>query len=122
MAVLCCTEAFAYSEPNGVQRVLRPGDLVEADDPAVKGREDKFETVEANAHRATDRRAGKPVEGVIEQATAAPGEKRAVSVPEEPPRGGPGSGRDAWVAYAGARGVEVTDDMSREDIMAALEQ
>ena len=55
------------------------------------------------------------------QAPAAPGEKRAVPVPEEPPRGGPGSGRDAWVAYAGARGVEVTEDMSREDIMAAVE-
>lgn len=76
MAVLCCVEAFAYSEPNGVQRVLRPGDLVDDNDPAVKGRERMFETVEANARRATDRAAGKPVEGVIEQATAAPGEKR----------------------------------------------
>ena len=69
MAVLRCTDAFAYSEPNGVQRVLRPGDLVEDKDPCVKGREHLFEPVEANAHRSTER--------AVEQATAAPGEKRA---------------------------------------------
>jgi len=67
MAVLACTGAFAYSEPNGVQRVLRPGDLVEEDDPCVKGREVYFETVEANVHRATERAAGREVnDGVIE--------------------------------------------------------
>lgn len=120
MAVLCCVEAFAYSEPNGVQRVLRPGDLVDDNDPAVKGRADKFETVEANAHRATERAAGKPVDGVIEQATKAPGEKRAVQVPDAPPKSGPGSGRDAWAAYAASLGVEVTDDMNRDDIVEAL--
>jgi hypothetical protein len=37
-----------------------------------------------------------------------------------PPLGGPGSGRDAWVAYAEAQGVEVTDDMTRDDIAAAV--
>lgn len=77
MAVLACTGAFAYTEPNGVQRVLRPGDLVDENDPCVKGRESLFETVEANVHRATDRAAGKPVDGIIEQATAAPGERRS---------------------------------------------
>lgn len=70
MAVLRCTEAFAITEKNGVQRVLRPGDLVEDKDPCVKGREHLFEPVEANAHRATDR--------AVEQATAAPGETRTV--------------------------------------------
>lgn len=38
-----------------------------------------------------------------------------------PPRSGAGSGRDAWAAYAGRRGVPVTDDMSRDDIAAAVE-
>jgi len=67
MAVLACTGAFAYSEPNGVQRVLRPGDLVDEDDPCVKGREVYFESVEANVHRATERAAGREVnDGVIE--------------------------------------------------------
>lgn len=42
--------------------------------------------------------------------------------PKAPPRGGAGSGRDAWVAYADASGVEVTDDLrTREDIIAACE-
>jgi hypothetical protein len=67
MAVLACTGAFAYSEPNGVQRVLRPGDLVDEKDPCVKGREVYFEPVEANVHRATERAAGREVnDGVIE--------------------------------------------------------
>lgn len=37
-----------------------------------------------------------------------------------PPKGGPGSGRAAWAAYAQANGVDVTDEMkSRDDIVAA---
>lgn len=83
MAVLCCTDAFAYTEPNGVQRVLRPGDLVDDHDPCVKGREVYFETVEANVHRATERAKGGPVEGVIEQATKEPGEKRTRGRPKK---------------------------------------
>ena len=39
----------------------------------------------------------------------------------EPPRGGPGSGIDAWTAYAESLGVEVTDDMTRDDIVAAVD-
>ena len=69
MAVLRCIEAFAYTEKNGVQRVVNPGSLVEDKDPCVKGREHWFESVEANAFRATER--------AVEQATSAPGEKRA---------------------------------------------
>lgn len=38
-----------------------------------------------------------------------------------PPRGGPGSGRDAWAEYAGANGVEIDEDASRDDIIAALD-
>lgn len=38
----------------------------------------------------------------------------------EPPRSGKGSGRDAWAAYAAQCGVQVSDDASREDIIAAL--
>jgi hypothetical protein len=39
----------------------------------------------------------------------------------EPPRGGPGSGRDEWAAYAELQGVDVTDDMTRDEIIEALE-
>ncbi|MFE5332948.1 hypothetical protein ACFRCG_41850 [Embleya sp. NPDC056575] len=41
--------------------------------------------------------------------------------PDEPPRSGPGSGKSAWAEYALSRGLEVTDDMSREDIIAAVD-
>lgn len=41
---------------------------------------------------------------------------------DRPPLGGAGSGRDSWASYAEGKGVEVTDDMSREDIIAALDE
>lgn len=114
MGTLRCVEPFAFSDHKaGVERVVRAGDLVDAKDPLVKGREGWFETVEANVERVTNRN--------YEQATAAPGEKRAASVPSEPPRSGAGSGRDVWAEYAAAKGVEVTDDMTRDDIVAAVD-
>jgi len=39
----------------------------------------------------------------------------------EPPRSGPGSSKAAWVEYAAARGVNVADDASREDVIAAVD-
>jgi hypothetical protein len=41
--------------------------------------------------------------------------------PAAPPLGGPGSGRDAWAAWAEHLGVEVTEDMTRDDIVAAID-
>jgi hypothetical protein len=40
-----------------------------------------------------------------------------------PPKGGPGSGVDKWIAYAESKGVTLTDEQrkSREDVMAALD-
>jgi hypothetical protein len=38
-----------------------------------------------------------------------------------PPRSGRGSGRDAWVAYAEANGLDVGEDRTREQIIADLE-
>lgn len=73
MAVLRVREAFAFDEKSGVQRVLRPGDLVDSKDPAVKGRAHLFEPVETTVDRTTDRS--------VEQATAAPGERRGSVVP-----------------------------------------
>ncbi len=70
MAVLRCIEPFAFSD-KGVERVVRAGDLVDDKDPLVKGRERWFETVDANVGRMTDRS--------VEQATAAPGEKRTTA-------------------------------------------
>jgi hypothetical protein len=121
MAVLRCVEAFAFTDTKtGVERVVRPGDLVDEKDPLVKGRKVWFESVEANVQRVTDRAAGKSVDdGVI----AGPSEKPVTApVDEAPPLGGPGSGRDEWAKYAASQGVEVTDDMTRDDIVEACEQ
>jgi hypothetical protein len=72
-------EAFAYMVGN-YPDVLRPGDVVSSDHPAVKGREDKFEDVTTDNALVRDPSAALvPASGVIEQATAAPGEKRSVS-------------------------------------------
>jgi len=38
-----------------------------------------------------------------------------------PPKAGPGSSRDAWVEYAERLDIEVTDDMTRDEIIAAVE-
>lgn len=39
-----------------------------------------------------------------------------------PPRNGPGSGLEAWQVYARARGIAITDDASRTDIFALVDQ
>lgn len=40
---------------------------------------------------------------------------------EAPPRGGPGSGRAEWETFASSIGLDVDDDMSRDDIIDAIE-
>ena len=49
-------------------------------------------------------------------------ETEAVNAPPvgPPPRGGPGSGADAWAAYAHAHGVAVPDGANREQIQSIL--
>lgn len=65
-------------------------------------------------------------EGGPESAAVAPVISRReaqeiVGAPDRPPTSGSGSGRDAWVAYAVAQGVEVADDMDRGAIIAAVD-
>jgi hypothetical protein len=40
---------------------------------------------------------------------------------ERPPKAGTGSGRDAWVAYAEGLGIEVTDEMGRDEIVELVD-
>jgi hypothetical protein len=40
---------------------------------------------------------------------------------ERPPLKGPGSGRAAWAEYATSQGLEVTDDMTKADIIDLLQ-
>ena len=53
-----------------------------------------------------------------EDATTVGGDEPDV---EAPPRYGAGSGVGAWAKHARALGVPVTDDMSRDDIIAAVD-
>ena len=53
-----------------------------------------------------------------EDATTVGGDESDV---EAPPRSGAGSGVGAWAKHARALGVPVTDDMSRDDIIAAVD-
>lgn len=39
----------------------------------------------------------------------------------EPPRNGQGSGRDPWAEFARSLGIDVTDDMTRDQIVAAVD-
>lgn len=52
------------------------------------------------------------------QADPKPNENSAAGSP--PPKGGAGSGAQAWREYAASKGVVVADDATREDIIAAL--
>ena len=65
MAVVRANQPFAYTDRAGVPRVVRAGDLFSADDPCVKSRPGLFDDVESVAAR-------------VEEATAAPGEKRSL--------------------------------------------
>lgn len=38
-----------------------------------------------------------------------------------PPKGGAGSGLDEWLAYAADHGIDVPDDATRDDVIAAVE-
>ncbi|WP_435643366.1 hypothetical protein ACR9VJ_18130 [Streptomyces sp. H49] len=71
MALRCKQSLSAYVD--GRPRVVRAGALVQDDDPIVKNREHLFEPVDAYLAKQS------PVG--VEEATAAPGEKRSRSAP-----------------------------------------
>jgi len=69
-------EAFAYTDKNGVPRVVAPGFLMSGDDPDYKRFPHMFEPVEVAAARAAG----------VEDATAEPGALRSVSTKRKPGR------------------------------------
>lgn len=77
MEILRCKEPFA-ADIDGVPRVITAGQLLDSSDPVIKGRERFFEAVDAHMARRSRE---------VEQATAAPGEKRSVTPADKPPRG-----------------------------------
>lgn len=78
MKILRVRDSFMYYG-GGDPRMFAAGDLIDASDPVVKGREALFQDVEDFVQQKTDR----PQIGlrgrVIERASAEPGEKRAFS-------------------------------------------
>lgn len=80
MGIKRCKAAFVTMK-GGQPRMLNPGALVDSDDPIVKDYPHHFEDVETYV---SDRTAG-----TVEQATAAPGEKRGRSKPASTKRSEP---------------------------------
>lgn len=68
MPIKRCKASFAVSV-NGVPRMVTAGQLVDASDPVIKGREALFEDAETYVSDRAPR---------VEQATAEPGERRSV--------------------------------------------
>jgi hypothetical protein len=52
---------------------------------------------------------------------AEPAAAQRASEGDVPPKGGVGSTRDAWAAYADSHDVEFNDDATRDEIIAACE-
>ena len=67
-------ESISFDAPNGAQVNLRRGQLFPDDHPYVKGRAHLFEPADDAAARSVGTR------DAVERATAAPGERRSVSV------------------------------------------
>lgn len=64
-------------------------------------------------------------EGAPEPVEEAPRAPQTVHAPvssdgDEPPRAGKGSSKDAWAAFAAKHNVQVEDESTRDDIIAAL--
>lgn len=83
-------------------RRIKRGTVLCADDPVVKRTSGVFEPYRVH-HYCGGQKSG----SMVEQATAAPGERRTVrpptDTPQRPPTSGPGSGVDAWRRYANQR-------------------
>jgi hypothetical protein len=83
MPIKRCTSAFAASV-DGVPRMYTVGQLVDASDPVIKGREGLFEDVETHMADKAARQAPR-----VEQATAEPGERRSVTPRQQAKKAAP---------------------------------
>lgn len=72
--ILRCKEAFSF-DLDGVPQTVTVGALFDSADPVVQGRDRLFEPVDAFVERRHP---------VVEQATAAPGEKRSAAPLRKP--------------------------------------
>jgi hypothetical protein len=123
----------SFYGPHGIMVSYGPNSVIDVDDgdeASVTYWQERVDSGAAELIEAPSKAAAETEEAEEESAEE---EEEAEEEPAEaeeepaevestaPPMGGPGSGRDAWVAYAETLGVEVTDDMTRDDIVAAVE-
>lgn len=111
-------EPFSYTDDRGVPRVMRVGDLVTTDHDAYREKwSHLFEPVSDAAERPA---------GTVEDATAAPGEKRSVQLPSKQTPVKPDDDLDALRAEAEKAGVKVDNrwkaDRLRQEIAAVSEK
>lgn len=64
---------------------------------------------------------GEPAEPAPTSPPTSAGDGEGEGSLEAPPRSGKGSGVEAWRAFAERKGVDVDQDASREDVIAACE-
>lgn len=82
MAIKRAKSPFGYMEGDPpTPRVVNPGMLLDESDPAVQANPDMFEDVETYVANRTEQRRRN-----VEAATAAPGERRVRTEPEQPPK------------------------------------
>lgn len=83
-----------------------------------------FSVDDAKDHRYAGegfKRVGDSPRPAADPAPAPDPEPRPANGPQEPPRGGEGSGREAWATHAGTLGIEFAEDATRDDIIAAVD-
>lgn len=125
-AGLRSNEEVGEDEPLGVEGTVEQTDeVVQADDGATE-----FDASQTVDEILGDRQIGtadprgeesddEGSEDAEEPALAEDGEESAAS---PPPRRGAGSGKEEWAQYAEAQGVEVPEDASRDEIIAAVDE
>lgn len=83
MAEVRARETFFAATKSGQTRQVVEGEIFDMKDPLVKGREHLFVAVKVASIAASNAAVSRAAEPAVEQATAAPGEKRAVAVPKK---------------------------------------
>jgi len=140
------TDYTAMRHDDGTVHSFKPGDTVPAwakkqitndaiiiDDEHAAAAAAEAEQAAADARAAAEAAAAEQAQQVADAEDAARKAAAAAagsdSTPPEltsPPKGGAGSSRDAWIDYAKAaleragKAVEIDDDDTRDDIIAAL--
>lgn len=123
--VMAVRTITVVTQGSRAHRRIKAGTVLCADDPIVRGREKLFQPVKVEHHckAAKSKKDAKEDPVVVEQATAAPGERRTVRLPDgpqRPPTSGPGSGVDAWRSYVAETTGTSDEDLaglSRDDLI-----